>query len=318
MMRHWKVQGWVPLLSCVSGLPYTDPLELLPKAGELRVSRVIIEIGLGTFPSYFDRLEHDESLLLIGCEPNPDALPQLPRHERFILLPVAVGKARYTPGKPLRRVPLHRAATPECSSLLKPVNNDTCAATLSTVIVPILPLSALLERANSLGTIELLEIDAQGTDMDVFESGGRFVHSIARAVLEVQDEQRRHLLEYSKQLFKKGVIDRMSQIGFKKERCWLPNYLHENCAFVPQMTTTYFRDDCWSQDVIDAMKHQMLTAGVYGEFSPALLEELCCETQGRFQEYDHVDEVACWSPPLYTPDSCCLKTYFAQSKLALT
>ena len=70
--------------------PDMDPMRCLPAPGSLRARRVIVEVGVHTQATYFTELQEDESLIVIGVEPNPAAGKQHPTHSRFFLLPAAL------------------------------------------------------------------------------------------------------------------------------------------------------------------------------------------------------------------------------------
>ena len=166
-----------------------DPMDILPPVGSLSASIIIVEVGTSVVASYFKHLD-DESVLLIGIEPDPELVLHHPRHPRFFMLPVAIADVPYIQGGPPTQGKLHRTEQHQCNSLLRPKSNQTggCANELYHIDVPALPLAPVLERIASYGPIQLLTLDTQGTELDVIKSGSVFVSSVARVVVEVTAE----------------------------------------------------------------------------------------------------------------------------------
>lgn len=294
-----------------------DPLDLLPAPGSIKASKVLIEVGLSWHISYFDRLATDENLLLIGCEPNPDNLQHFPKHPRLFVLPVAVANVTYSSGAPPERLVLHRTRFSPCSSLMRPAvqNGDVgCENIEDSVDVPAIPLFPVLERALTFGPIELVELDTQGTEIDIWTSGGELVKHVPRVIMEIQSDERKDKLLYEGQALKNEVIERMFHLGFKKERCWLIVY-QENCVFVPLGTNTPVKDDCWTEQLVSTF---LMTAESYAnqhgtsvwetpELNAHALEALCCSGEAP--------QEGCWAPPEFTKELCCIDVYIDKHQI---
>lgn len=294
-----------------------DPLNLLPAPGSLRASKVIIEVGLSWDISYFDRLAADDQLILIGCEPNPDNIQHFPKHPRLFVLPVAVANVTYSSGAAPERLVLHRARFSPCSSLLRPTvqnGNASCEDVVDSVDVPAIPLSAILERALTFGPIELVELDTQGTEIDIWASGGAWVERVPRVIMEVQTDERKDKLHYDGQALKTEVMEKMLHLGFQKERCWLIVY-QENCVFVPLSAPVSIRDDCWTEQLV--AQFMMMAESVVSEvgasvmqtpdFNALVLERECCE--------ERVPPHLCWAPPVFTKELCCIDVYLDKHQI---
>eukprot|EP00929_Paragymnodinium_shiwhaense_P081570 TRINITY_DN42710_c0_g1_i2.p1 TRINITY_DN42710_c0_g1~~TRINITY_DN42710_c0_g1_i2.p1 ORF type:complete len:347 (+),score=47.87 TRINITY_DN42710_c0_g1_i2:88-1128(+) len=306
-----------------------DPMELLPPEGAVAAERVIVEVGANVLASYFERLEDDPGLVLIGVEPNPWAYQQHPTHERFYLLPVAIGDISLAGHETSVLLPFHRAKESGCSSLLNPRHGERASASIAEVFgpdcqtpvdsidVPVLPLDRVLRRAASYGPIQLVEVDAEGADVSVVESAGAAAMFVPRIVLEVMDapnSSSQHLL-VDDQPVKHDIVERMRGLGFELERCWLNNWggdvLQENCAFARGQALLDVSADCFSPavtDVFNSLLREQIGEN-YMDMNGATLGKTCCAQQGQGGA-----QLGFWNPEVgLTWERCCIEAFWQRS-----
>ena len=101
--------------------------------------------------------------------------------------------------------------------------------------VPAIRLETVLEAIPAEAIVELLKIDAQGFDLDVFLSAGRHIERLGAVQLEVQDlaEDDVGVLYENASLFA-DVQASMKSYGFVLESCEVQNCAirEYNCRFV--------------------------------------------------------------------------------------
>lgn len=312
-----------------------DPLDLLPSAGSISASRVIIEIGVNDEATFFHLLNDDESLVVIGAEPDPTIGRRHPRHPRFYMLPVAIADVSYHRGALPPQGVFHKMGMSGCSSLKRPRRsanvylcgeerkfNCTCGTMVGRFDVPLLPLAPILERAASFGPVFLLEVDAQGADVEVVRSAGSALKHVQRLVMECQEPRVSAAsqlgLLYHDQLPKEEVVSRMYGLGFYLERCWPTGSMHtpnaigeENCVFArSNVLIEGLRDDCFMHEDLENVNREYSRmiggSAVVTDFmnaSMATLGHLCCNTGYEFM-------LGCWDAKEFTREKCCLKDYF--------
>lgn len=139
-----------------------------------------------------DSLNARPELGVIAFEPMYDKWGKLSTtnrvNDRLFTVPAAVSS-----GDPVSFSTFRRAATDMCSSL-RPIDTRTrrkdwppgCTETIWTVTVPTVTLASVLERIPSSIRLEMLKIDAQGSDFDVVKSAGDAIKRFDQVYAEVQ------------------------------------------------------------------------------------------------------------------------------------
>eukprot|EP00931_Biecheleriopsis_adriatica_P117123 TRINITY_DN92672_c0_g1_i1.p1 TRINITY_DN92672_c0_g1~~TRINITY_DN92672_c0_g1_i1.p1 ORF type:complete len:336 (-),score=64.88 TRINITY_DN92672_c0_g1_i1:34-1041(-) len=302
-----------------------DPVDLMPPAGSLQANRVIVEVGVSGKATYFQDLEEDSSLVIVGCEPDPEKGMTHPQHPRFVLVPAAIGDVPYTAGAPAQRSSFHVTFMQECSSLLQPKRSTShpswmrnCTAIRKRITIPVVPLAPVLARAASYGPVVLLDVDAQGSELSIAKSAQQMLSSglVQRVQLEVYTTAEQDI--YVGHPRKEEVEKLMHRLGFTTERCYLSYW--EQCIFALPSVAKDVHSSCfdeewtakWEEDIAARARplypdlpdvsdnwHHMTSSG---------MERACCSGRPGSQ--------FCWDS-YYTPERCCLQHYLQSTGLRL-
>ncbi|KAF4671708.1 hypothetical protein FOL47_001315 [Perkinsus chesapeaki] len=287
------------------------------------VETVIVDVGTFNKTEFWERLLIGD-ILVLGFEPMPSKFAEHPRHPNLILLPAAVGTV---PGARRMYIPEYE----ECATLLSDVPNSTvfgeqhqefirqCSSGARIEIkVPVVRLDEVLDKIPpELLPVELLKVDAQGMDLEVVLSAGRFLNTstIKRLKLEVWNvsPQDRDLLPYPQSPVKAEISSTLESFGFSVERCEMQGMLEandgraapeEDCFFVNNrlITSPPWRNCFEDREKVFELHHIMATLQ-YGEHPP--------EDFSQMTEYDKLytlDVVAkhcCGNPEITAMQHLC-------------
>ena len=212
--------------------------------GKLRVPKgvttVIVDCGVNAKSTFWSKMESDPSVLLIGFEAQPAMCAQHPRHERFFLACVAVGKAEatvmmsaYSPtGASIKEVgDIHK------SDLDGFHGRANAAASVPKIRVHVVRLDDVLEPIlpDDL-TVLMVKSDVQGADHEAMAGGSRLLRTRARrAMAECQnitsdDDPRTYYKDSCKM---KELVPFMQSLGFHSHECVLQTerIAEFNCYF---------------------------------------------------------------------------------------
>jgi FkbM family methyltransferase len=203
------------------------------------VTHVIVDCGTFQKSHFFDLLDDDPTLLLIGIEPQPKRRALHPKHPRFIHLPYAAGSETRT------SVTFHLwsdtgASTKELGAFHANALGGP-GRTFETIRVPMVRLDDLLDALEL--PIDVLKTDVQGADLDVLRGAQKLLlrtppaqaGSVKVVVAECQDIPG----EDDPRLYYKGgcktheLVPYMQVSGLPHHECKLQNYeIQEvNCYF---------------------------------------------------------------------------------------
>ena len=131
---------------------------------------------------------------------------------------------------------------PGCSSLLLPNKKvkevysdiESCTTVKRKINVKVAPLKEILK---SLPFVNLMKIDVQGKDLEVFQSGRDEIYKVGDVLMEVQNlndgtEKETKMLVNGGET-KMYVVQEMDKLGFQLKKCFLQDQIlgEENCWF---------------------------------------------------------------------------------------
>ncbi|KAF4682612.1 hypothetical protein FOZ62_024853, partial [Perkinsus olseni] len=248
---------------------------------------IIVDVGAFNKTEFWERLLLGD-VLVLGFEPMPSKFAQHPRHPNLILLPAAVGTV---PGVRSIYIPEYE----ECATMLPGIPDAAvfsdqhqdfireCSGGARVELqVPVVRLEDALQKLPEGIPIDLLKVDAQGMDLDVVLSAGRFLNSsvIKRLKLEVWNvaPKDRELLPYPEAPVKPEITAVLQSYGFSIERCWMQGMLQaadgraapeEDCFFVNDRLAESIGVQSWGncfedRDAVFEV-HHLMSSIQYGE-----------------------------------------------------
>jgi FkbM family methyltransferase len=191
-------------------------------------------VDCGTFQKshFFDWLDKDPTLLLIGIEPQTKRRAAHPKHPRFIHLAYAAGSESRD------AVTFHLwsdtgASLKELGAFHANALGVREGMTFQTIQVPMVRLDVLLKSLEL--PIDVLKTDVQGADLDVLQGAQGILQNVKTVVAECQDIAG----EDDPRLYYKGgcktceLIPFMQLHGLTYHECVMQNYdIQEvNCYF---------------------------------------------------------------------------------------
>jgi FkbM family methyltransferase len=148
------------------------------------VTHVIVDCGTFQKSHFFDWLDKDPTLLLIGIEPQPLRRAAHPKHPRFLHLPYAAGS------ECRESVKFHLwsdtgASLKELGAFHANALGVKDGTVFETIQVPMVRLDTLLESLDL--PIDVLKTDVQGADLDVLQGARGILSNVKTVVAECQD-----------------------------------------------------------------------------------------------------------------------------------
>ncbi|KAF4719310.1 hypothetical protein FOZ62_030760, partial [Perkinsus olseni] len=290
------------------------------------VKSIIVDVGAFNKTEFWERLLLGD-VLVLGFEPMPSKFAQHPRHPNLILLPAAVGTV---PGVRSIYIPEYE----ECATMLLGIPDAAvfsdqhqefireCSGGARVELqVPVVRLEDALQKLLPEGIpIDLLKVDAQGMDLDVVLSAGRFLNSsvIKRLKLEVWNvpPKDRELLPYPEAPVKAEITAVLQSYGFSIERCWMQGMLQaadgraapeEDCFFVNDRLAESIGVQSWGncfEDRDAAFElHHLMSSIQYGEHPRENFRTL-----GEYDQLYTLDVVAkhcCGNPEIAAMQQLC-------------
>lgn len=148
------------------------------------VTHVIVDCGTFQKSHFFDWLDKEPTLFLIGIEPQPSRRAAHPKHPRFLHLPYAAGS------ECRESVTFHLwsdtgASLKELGAFHANALGVKDGTVFETIQVPMVRLDTLLESLDL--PIDVLKTDVQGADLDVLQGARGILPSVKTVVAECQD-----------------------------------------------------------------------------------------------------------------------------------
>jgi FkbM family methyltransferase len=228
--------NWKVLLAVVVGLFWICVVvraayfrttgKVLPFTVPAGVTHVVVDCGTFQRSHFFNWLDEDPTLFLIGIEPQPTMHP---KHPRFLHLPYAAGSECRD------EVTFHLWS--DTGASLKELGAVHAKAigggTFQTIQVPMTRLDTLLDGLEL--PIDVLKTDVQGADLDVLQGARGILPNVKVVVAECQDIAG----EDDPRLYYKGgcktheLVPFMQLHGLPHHECVMQNYdIQEvNCYF---------------------------------------------------------------------------------------
>jgi FkbM family methyltransferase len=197
------------------------------------VTHVVVDCGTFQRSHFFDWLDKDPTLFLIGIEPQPKRRAAHPKHARFAHLAYAAGS------ESRESVTFHLwsdtgASLKELGAFHANALGVREGTTFQTIQVPMVRLDVLLASLEL--PIDVLKTDVQGADLDVLQGARGILPNVRTVVAECQDIAGG---EDDPRLYYKGgcktheLVPFMQLHGLPHHECVLQNYeIQEvNCYF---------------------------------------------------------------------------------------
>lgn len=176
---------------------------------------IIMDVGasFGEFAKFISDLDPDHRVIAI--EPNPESAAKIKKFQNIEVHEIALDNVA---GRGF--INLKVSQNPELSSIMRvnPSLNSTIYANhiasaefSHDISVPVMSLKNFME-AETIPTIDLLKIDAQGKDWDVVISAGDLIGQVKVLILEVCYEERLSL--YENEVGLSSIVPQLDHLGF--------------------------------------------------------------------------------------------------------